>query len=116
MVQFKIPNQRKKIVAIDFEGTIVERKYPDIGAPKGDTISFIKRHRRKYTWILLTCREGEKLREAVEFLDRIGLQFDYVNDNATEVIEGFGYNPRKIYSDYYIDDRTAKIENLHRLV
>ena len=116
MVQFKTKKTRKKIIAIDFDGTIVENAFPNIGKPISDTVAFIKRHRRKYIWILLTCREGEKLRDAVEFLDSIGIQFDCVNDNAPEVIERFGNNPRKIFADFYIDDKNVRIENLHRLV
>lgn len=96
------------IFAIDFDGTIVEHKYPAIGKPKQCTVDFIKDLKiAGHTWTLLTMREGKYLEEALSFLSELGIKPDYVNDNPPELIEEFKCNPRKVYANYYLDDRNA---------
>lgn len=114
MIQFEVPKTHKKVIAIDFDGTIVENAFPNIGEPIKDVVAFIKRHRHKYTWILWTCRTGEYLQNAVEFLNNIGITMDYVNSNTKEYTERYGDGSRKIYADYYIDDKNISISELKR--
>lgn len=105
-MQFEIPS--KKIIAIDFDGTILNNRYPIIENPNMEIIDFIKRNRKKYTWILWTCRDGDKLQEAVDYMkSEHGIRFDFVNKNATEKIMKWGRDARKVYADYYIDDRNV---------
>lgn len=92
------------ILAIDFDGTIVEDKYPEIGQMRPKAAKVIGRLKKDYFLILNTCRTGEKLNEALSFLDRHGIQFDLVNKNHPALIEKYG-DTRKIFADYYIDDR-----------
>lgn len=48
------------IIAIDFDGTIVENNYPDIGAPRLPVINAIKALQSQgHEFILWTCRAGE---------------------------------------------------------
>lgn len=98
-------NRRKPrtIIAVDFDGTLVNNKYPFISDPNMELIGFIKKNRYKYTWILYTCRTGKQLDYAVRYMkDEHGIKFDYVNENAPWIIEKYG-NSRKIYADIYID-------------
>lgn len=84
--------------AVDFDGTLCENAYPEIGAPNLPLIDkLISRRRLGAKIILWTCREGEMLTRAVEF--------DAVNDNTEELKRAYGTNPRKIGADYYIDDK-----------
>lgn len=92
------------ILAIDFDGTIVEDKYPEIGELREDAVEVINRLKKDYFLILNTCRTGEKLQEAVDFLKANGIEFDLVNANHPALIEKYG-DTRKIFADYYIDDR-----------
>lgn len=92
------------ILAIDFDGTIVEDKYPEIGELREDAVEVINRLKKDYFLILNTCRTGEKLQEAVDFLKTNGIEFDLVNENHPALIEKYG-DTRKIFADYYIDDR-----------
>lgn len=98
------------IYAIDFDGTIVEDKYPAIGELKPEAQRFIEElQRRDDKWILWTMRAGEKLDEAVKFLESHGLKPDAVNDNL-EIMKlewPNNPNPRKIFAHVYIDDRNA---------
>lgn len=95
-----------KIIAVDFDGTLCENKYPEIGEPRSNVIEYVKT-RREYgdKIILWTCRVGEMLENAVKWCAERGLKFDAVNANLPEVIESFGGDTRKIFANEYIDDR-----------
>lgn len=95
------------IYAIDFDGTIVEDKYPDIGQLNADAVMFI--HELKatgHTFILHTCRHGKELFEAIAFLWEHDLAPHHINSNVPELIAKYG-DCRKIYADYYIDDHNV---------
>jgi len=95
------------IIAVDFDGTLVENLYPKIGFAKRDVFDYVKaRKNQGDTIILWTCREGELLEDALSFCKENDLIFDHVNDNATRVTKAFGNNSRKIYADIYIDDKS----------
>lgn len=97
------------IYAIDFDGTICVDRYPDIGEPKEDVIRAVKDAKQAGIKIILwTCREGSFLDEAVEWCAKQGIIFDAVNDNLPEMIEKYGNNCRKVFADWYIDDRNAR--------
>ena len=110
-------NRNFTIICVDFDGTLVENKWPDIGKPDTYLFSYLincRKHGIKV--ILYTMREGKLLDDAVEFCKSQGLEFDAVNDNLPEMIELYGNNPRKIYADYYLDDRVAVVNGMgHRL-
>ena len=96
------------IYAIDFDGTIVENAFPEIGDIIPEAYWFItKLQERGDKWILYTMREGEVLKEAISFLDSFGLKPDAVNDNLPELCKAFKNNPRKVFANVYIDDHNA---------
>jgi hydroxymethylpyrimidine pyrophosphatase-like HAD family hydrolase len=95
-----------KIIAIDFDGTIVEDKYPEIGDLKQGAKEYINKLKQDGFWVIIwTCRTGEKLIEAITFLANQGIMFDLVNRNLQSNIEKYGGDTRKIYADFYIDDK-----------
>ena len=98
------------IYAVDFDGTLAETDYPRIIAPKIDMINALTMlSTLDNTIILNTCRHGEELNEAVAWCKEQGLIFDYINENAPEMIEKYG-DCRKIYADFYIDDHNITFE------
>lgn len=102
----------KKIVAVDFDGTIVRNKYPFCENPNIPLIEWIKKNRKKYIFILHTCREGKQLEYATDYLkNEFGLVFDYVNKNVPENIRTYG-DCRKIFADIYIDDASKTSEEI----
>ena len=103
-----------KIIAVDFDGTIVTDKYPNIGEPKWNVINWCKEQQLLgNTLILWTCRSGKELDDAIAFCDTIDLHFDYVNSNAIENIVKYGNrDTRKIYADIYLDDKAININTL----
>ena len=92
-------------IAVDFDGTIVENKFPEIGKPKLFSFeSLIKLQKEGHQLILWTYRYGIKLEEAVEFCRKNGLEFYAVNQSYPE--EDFDMEiSRKILADIFIDDR-----------
>ena len=96
------------IFGIDFDGTIVEEKFPEIGKPIKEVVDFINDLQwQGHKWILITMREGKLLDDAVGWLMSHGLKPDAINDNLPERIAKWGNNPRKIYADFYIDDHNV---------
>ena len=97
-----------KIIAVDFDGTLCENKFPEIGEPNNKLITYLKaRQAMGEKLILWTCRIDEMLDNAVRWCRNKGLIFDAVNENLPNVIAEFGTDTRKIFANEYIDDRNA---------
>lgn len=95
------------VYAIDFDGTLCENAFPEIGVPKPAAIKFVKAAQAAGCKVILwTCRAGDRLREAVEWCADQGLIFDAINDNLPEMVEKYGINCRKVCADCYIDDKS----------
>lgn len=93
------------IIAVDFDGTIVEHKYPAIGKEIPYAVKTLKLLQEKgHKLILWTYRSGKDLEKAVKFCKKRGLYFYAVN-NDFEGEEFDNTYSRKIYADIYIDDR-----------
>ena len=97
-----------KVIAVDFDGTLCEDKWPEIGKPNTELITYLKDQQTVGNKIVLwTCRNGDRLLEAVKWCEKLGLKFDTVNENLPEVLEWMGGDSRKIFADMYIDDRSC---------
>jgi len=91
------------IIAIDFDGTIVEHAFPEIGNPIPRAIEAIQMLKmKKHKLILWTCRNSrEQLIPVLKYCKKNGLKFDAINYNVKDA----GFNPLpKIYYDLLIDD------------
>lgn len=98
-----------KVIAVDFDGTLCEDKFPDIGEPKLTVIKqllFEKLIGNKI--ILWTCREGKYLEDALNACKDWGITFDAINANLPERIIQYGNDCRKVGADEYWDDRSVK--------
>lgn len=95
------------ILAVDFDGTIVEDDYPFIGDPLPGAIETLKKLRKEgYQLVLWTCRTGQKLAEAIKFCAENGIRFDAINSNPRySIVKWNGSDPRKVGAALYIDDR-----------
>lgn len=94
------------VYAVDFDGTLCEDAFPEIGKPRLAVIDFVKAARATGDKVILwTCRVGDCLEAAVCWCEAQGIIFDAVNDNLPEVIEKYGTNCRKVCADFYIDDK-----------
>ena len=95
------------VIAVDFDGTIVENRYPEIGQERPFAIDTLKMlindHHRLVLW---SCREGQLLDDAINWCRERGVEFYAVNcDYPEETINNNQHFSRKIKVDYFIDDR-----------
>ena len=95
------------LIAVDFDGTIVEHKYPAIGRELPFAIETLKKLRDdRHKLILWTVREGRLLEEALAFCHERGLDFYAVNRDYPEEEKGQNNHfSRKLKVDIFIDDR-----------
>ena len=95
------------IIAVDFDGTIVEHRYPAIGPELPFAIDTLRQLAAEgHRLILWTVREGQYLDEAGEFCRSRGLEFYAVNrDYPEEEPERNNRFTRKLKADLWIDDR-----------
>ena len=99
-------SERSKLIAVDFDGTIVEDKYPQIGKPMLFAIETLKKLQEDgHRLILWTYRSGRALKEAVEFCREQGIEFYAVNSSYPEEEFDHSQSSRKIHADLFIDDR-----------
>lgn len=104
-----------KIIAVDFDGTLCEDKWPEIGEPNQKVIDYIQKQYFSGAKIILwTCREGQDLVNALVWCMRQGLIFDAVNENLPEIIDEFGSDRRKIFAHEYLDDKALRPESVWR--
>ena len=97
------------IIAVDFDGTIVEHKYPEIGQEVPFAIDTLKMLiKDQHRLILWSVREGALLEEAVEWCRARGVEFYAVNkDYPEEEKEKNNHFSRKLKADFFIDDRNV---------
>ena len=95
------------IIAIDFDGTLVEHKYPEIGREIPFAFETLRRLQQdKHRLILWTVREGRLLDEALAFCRERGIEFYAVNRDYPEEEKGANrHYSRKLKADLFIDDR-----------
>lgn len=118
----------KLILCVDFDGTIVQDAFPNIGEPRQGRFhrtfieDLIYLQKKGHKIILWTCREGEHLEQAVAFCKERGLVFDAINDDLDEVKQKYtdkleiwreSGRARKVFANYYIDDRAVGLGDLN---
>lgn len=92
-------------IAVDFDGTIVEHKFPGIGAPVPGALEYLKQFKEDGAKLILwTMRSdgseyGDVLQEAVDYCRENGLEFDHINENPQDWTTS-----NKAYAHVYIDD------------
>lgn len=92
----------QKIIAVDFDGTIVTHMYPEIGMPVNHAFIVLKKLlEQDVKLILWTMRSGARLDEAIQFCADNGVQFWAVNTNP---LQGEWTDSPKAYAQLYIDD------------
>ena len=103
-------NNQPYIIAIDFDGTLCQNNYPEIGRENDKLIAAIPLMQSMGILVVLwTCRENEDLDKALAWCQKHNLQFDAVNENCSYITEQFQWNTRKIHADEYWDDHAVSI-------
>ena len=108
------------ILSVDYDGTLFEGSYPEIGDPKQDVIDKVIEFKEAGAELALwTCREGTSLEEALERIEKeTDIEFDSINENVPSQLEymrqkaeeGSLLALRKIFANFYLDDRAHNID------
>lgn len=109
-----------EFVAVDFDGTLCEDMFPEIGAPRPKVIAYVKELAARGSKIILyTCREnGDRplLNDAVAFCKAHEIPLFAVNENPGNTWPAkLGQDPehlRKVYASLYIDDKAITPEEI----
>ncbi|MDR1061788.1 MAG: hypothetical protein LBL83_11405 [Clostridiales bacterium] len=109
-------------IAVDFDGTLCENRFPEIGEPKPLVIAFVRQQVAKGARIILhTCRENGARRalldEAVAWCAAREIPIHAVNENpdsAFPELYGTGAAGRKVYADLYIDDKAISAADIEQ--
>jgi hypothetical protein len=98
-------------ICIDFDGTIVDHRYPDIG-PLAPFVLYWLEHFKVHEdkLILFTMRSGKHLEDAVEFLHECGIELFGINRNPDQ--DSWTDSP-KAYGHIYIDDAAIGCPMIH---
>ena len=94
-------------IAVDFDGTIVEHRYPEIGKELPFATATLRRLIEDgHKLILWSVREGQLLDDAVEWCRKRGVVFYAVNkDYDEDTPETNASYSRKLKVSMFIDDR-----------
>ena len=94
------------IICIDFDGTIVDDAYPQVGKLKEGAKDVINNLVNSGHYVIIwTCRTGELMLNAINFLLTEGICFDQVNNHCPDNVFKYGPGGKKVYADVYIDDK-----------
>ena len=95
------------IIAVDFDGTIVEHEYPAIGREipfATETLKMLMKQNHKL--IMWSVREGKLLDDAVKWCKDRGVEFYAVNkDYPEETLDNNNHFSRKLKADLFIGVR-----------
>ena len=103
-------------ICVDFDGTLVDHRYPVLGEPVPGALDWLKRLQvLGARLILFTMRSntkecGQLLREAVQYLENNGIKLYGVNRNPDQ--DDWTTSP-KAYGDIYIDDSAFGCPLIH---
>lgn len=100
----------KTIVALDFDGTLCEHAFPKIGPPNTELLELLKKMQDQHniSYILWTCRQGDRLEEAARWCEEKGLRVQAVNKNIVDTQQQYGWP--KIFYNWCIDDRNLPVD------
>ena len=89
-------------IAIDFDGTCVDHRYPEVGNPAPNSIETLKAlNLAGFNLILWTMRSEEKLQDAINWFKDNDISLFGIQRNPTQ--DSWSSSP-KCYAHVYIDD------------
>ena len=92
-------------IAIDFDGTIADHTFPDVGEAVPDAFKWIKEFKAAGAILILWTirsdggKHGDTLSRAIAFCEENGVVFDRINENPQR-----WSTSNKAYAHVYIDD------------
>lgn len=107
---------KRLIFGIDFDGTLVSEAFPGIGELNNRVLELMKLATEQgHLVIIWTARSGKALDEAVQFMKENTVPYHYINENPEDEYAIRGEQGRKIFCNYYLDDRAVNIKDVESL-
>ena len=109
---------KKLTIAVDFDGTLCDYDFPNIGKQTEEHKRLLSRliemRQEGHKLILYTCRgdlsEFPVLTEAIEWCRAQGLEFDAINENVPGFVKKSGPSPKPV-ADFYLDDKAINVND-----
>ena len=88
----QLQERKYNYIAVDFDGTLCEHEFPEIGRPCRGIIEFVRsKHAEGSKIILYTCRddrpERQYLQEAIVWCMEHNIPIDAVNETRGSILE-----------------------------
>ena len=114
-------------VAVDFDGTLVDHRFPEIGPPVPEAFKWMRAFQKMGAKIILNTMRSDHVMEdgtqkcplssAVDFIKNQGISLYGINENPDQ--KSWTSSP-KVYANVYIDDAAVgcpliKVKGFHRL-
>lgn len=97
---------RRTVIGLDFDGTVVEDHFPNIGEPLPHAIRVLQRMcDAGMILVLWSCREDDELKDAIQFCANRGINVITPSEYDMMIKGPLHKCRRKVPADYYIDDR-----------
>jgi hypothetical protein len=103
-------------ICIDFDGTIVDHRFPEVGPPVPGALQWLKRFQEAGAKLILFTMRSDQgnganaLSLAVHYLENNGINLYGVNKNPTQV---HWTSSPKAYGQLYIDDAAFGCPLIH---
>lgn len=98
-------------IAVDFDSTLVEHVYPQIGDEVPYAIDTLKKYQEMGIKIILfTMRSGKELEEAIAWCKERGLEFYSINTNPAQ---RYWTSSPKCYANLFVDDASVGCPLIH---
>jgi hypothetical protein len=108
--------KKRLVLGVDFDGTIVEEAFPNIGEIKQITVELMKEAMEAgHLVVVWTARSGQAEQQAKDFLIENDIPHHYVNENPEDPYAIRGEQGRKIFCDYYLDDRAVYVDDIEKV-
>lgn len=105
----------RQVLCIDFDGTIVENAFPQIGKLKPNVVEVLQKLNEKYDIVISSCRTSKEFEGSPERLKIIQDMINCLIDNKIPYKRIDMGDEGKVIADYYIDDRAISFNSKHNL-
>lgn len=99
---------QKPVLAIDFDGTICDHRFPECGPLKEGVVAAIQKISERFEIIIWSCRANGNLntddryiKDMIEYLNRHNIPYDRIDMG----------NEGKVIADLYIDDKAIRFND-----
>lgn len=103
---------KRYTVCIDFDGTIVDHEFPEIGNLKPGAKEAIERIIERYDVVISSCRSSNMFKNERNYRDHVQEMKEFLEKNEIPFTRIDMGDEGKVVAIAYIDDRAVKYDGL----